>query len=103
MGYAEQPGFRAGIADPFNFFDLENDAPTKLIVNPFAVMDGTLRDYLNLDTDGSLKITKSLIDEVRAVNGTFILIWHNETLSDQKRWNGWKKLHGDILEYAFSK
>lgn len=103
MGYAEQPGFRAGTADPFNFFDLENDAPTKLIVNPFVVMDGTLRDYLNLDTDGSLKITKSLIDEVRAVNGTFVLIWHNETLSNQKRWTGWKKLHGDILEYAFSK
>ena len=103
MGYASLTGFRAGIADTFRFFDLEHDNVTNLKIHPFAVMDGTLRDYLDLNIDEAYEKTIKLIDEVRKVNGTFILLGHNETLSDEKRWTGWKALYSKILDYALDK
>ena len=63
MGFASQVGFRAGIADTFRFYDLENDMVTNLRVHPFAIMDGTMRDYLNLDVEASLRLAKKLVDE----------------------------------------
>ena len=103
MGYASLAGFRAGIADTYPFFDLEHDNVTNLNIHPFAVMDGTLRDYLDLNIEESFEKTTKLIDEVKKVNGTFILLWHNETLSDEKRWTGWKALYRKIVEYALDK
>ena len=103
MGYATLPGFRAGIADTFRFFDLEHDNVTNLNIHPFAVMDGTMRDYLELNTDESYDKVTKLIQEVKNVNGTFILLWHNETLSGEKRWEGWITLYRKILDYALDK
>ena len=102
MGYASQAGFRAGYADTFPFFDLENDTKTKLNVHPFALMDGTMRDYLDLDVRESFEKAKKLVDEVKNVNGTFILLWHNETLSGEKRWEGWITLYRKILDYILN-
>ena len=67
-----------------------------------ALMDGTMRDYLDLDVHESFDKAKKLIDEVKKVNGTFILLWHNETLSGEKRWVGWITLYRKILDYALS-
>lgn len=99
MGFASQAGFRAGIADAFRFFDLENDMATNLWVHPFALMDGTMRDYLNLDVEASLKLSKQLVDEVKAIGGTFIYLTHNEALGGEKRWVGWPKMYRELLEY----
>ena len=101
MGFASQAGFRAGIADTFRFFDLENDMATNLWVHPFALMDGTMRDYLNLDVEASLNLAKQLVDEVKAVGGTFIFLAHNETLGGEKRWVGWPEMYRKLLEYVF--
>lgn len=99
MGFASQAGFRAGIASTFRFYDLENDMVTNLRVHPFALMDGTMRDYLNLDVENSFFLAKQLVDEVRAVGGTFIYLTHNETLGGEKRWKGWPEMYRELLEY----
>ena len=98
MGYASQVGFRAGTATTFRFFDLESDMPTSLQIHPFAVMDGTLRDYLNLGVSESYKMITKVVDEVRKVKGTFIYLTHNETLGGEKRWAGWPEMYRKILE-----
>ena len=66
-------------------------------------MDGTMRDYLELNTDESYDKVTKLIQEVKNVNGTFILLWHNETLSGEKRWEGWITLYRKIIDYALDK
>jgi hypothetical protein len=99
MGFASQAGFRAGIADTFRFYDLENDMVTNLRVHPFALMDGTMRDYLNLDVEASFALAKQLVDEVKAVGGTFIYLTHNETLGGEQRWVGWPEMYRQLLEY----
>lgn len=100
MGYASHPGFRAGICDPFHFYDLDMETETMLRVHPFQVMDGTLRDYMLKTIDESQEIIREMMDEVKAVNGTFVSLWHNESLSDQKRWKGWQQVYVNMLKYA---
>jgi hypothetical protein len=100
MGFALEPGFRAGICTPFPFFDLEMDEELPLMVHPFTFMEGTFRDYKQMNAEESWPIIKQLIDEVKAVNGTFISLWHNESLSDKKRWVGWRKLYEQMYEHA---
>ncbi len=102
MGYASQPGFRAGIADWFYFYDLDLETETRLRVHPFQVMEGTLKDYLDMNREESLGIIKKLIEEVKAVNGTFISLWHNESLSNDKRWAGWHEVYAEMIRYALS-
>ena len=103
MGYPSQAGFRAGISDSFQFFDLEHDNVTSLRIHPFAVMDGTMRDYLGMNTDQAYEKVIRLIQEVKNVDGEFILLWHNHTLSDEKEWKGWLALYRRILEFAVNK
>jgi len=100
MGYASLPGFRAGICEPYHFYDLDMETETMLRIHPFQVMDGTLRDYMLKNQEESFQIVRSLIDEVKAVNGSFVSLWHNESLSNQKRWYGWQKLYVDMIKYA---
>jgi len=100
MGFAAQPGFRASICSPFNFYDLDLDTETQLRVHPFTLMEGTLRDYMELKPNEALDYIKKLIWEVKAVNGTFIPLWHNESLSNEGRWEGWQSVYEEMIREA---
>ncbi|HNR20460.1 MAG TPA: polysaccharide deacetylase family protein [Bacteroidia bacterium] len=100
MGYAGQVGFRAGTCSTFYFYDLDLEQETNLKVHPFACMDATFKYYMKTDVDKVMDIVKSLVDEVRAVNGTFISLWHNESLSESYIWKGYKNIYRELVEYA---
>lgn len=100
MGFAAKPGFRASICSTFNFYDLDLDTETNLRIHPFAFMEGTLRDYMQLETKEATQLIKSLIKEVKSVNGTFISLWHNESLSNENRWEGWQAVYEEMIQEA---
>jgi len=102
MGYASHIGFRASTCTPFYFYDLDFEIQTPLKIFPFALMDTTLNDYMKLTPKQSLGKIKELKDEVKAVNGTFITLFHNESLSDYLRWKGWKRLYESMIKIATS-
>ena len=102
MGYASNVGFRASTCTPFYFYDLDFEIQTPLKVYPFALMDTTLNDYMKLTPKQSLGRIRDLRNEVKAVNGTFITLFHNESLSDYLRWKGWKRLYESMLKIATS-
>ena len=102
MGYASNVGFRAGTCTPFYFYDLDFEIQTPLKVFPFALMDTTLNDYMKLTPRQSLGRIRDLKNEVRAVNGSFITLFHNESLSDYDRWKGWKRLYDSMIKIAIS-
>jgi len=85
MGYASYSGFRAGIASSFNFYNLKTDQETSLQVYPFMFMDTTLDDYLSLEPEAYLDAVAPMIEEVKAVRGTLIGIWHNYALADNTK------------------
>jgi hypothetical protein len=102
MGYASRVGFRAGTCTPFYFYDLDFEIQTPLKVFPFALMDTTLNDYMKLTPKQSLGKIRDLKNEVKAVNGTFITLFHNESLSNHLRWRGWRRLYESMIKIAIS-
>jgi hypothetical protein len=100
MGYASQVGFRASICTPFNFYDLDMELETKLKIHPFAVMEGTLKYSINVTPEDAMSKIKPLIDEVKAVNGEFISLFHNDTLSNKKLWIGWQQVFEEMVNYT---
>lgn len=95
MGYPDEPGFRAGIARPYYFYNVSDDVQTNLKIIPFQVMDGALYDYKKLDPDTSKEIILNLINETKKVGGLFVSIWHNTSLLDNEEWKGWR----EVFEY----
>lgn len=100
MGYALQVGFRASICTPFYFYDLDNEQITSLRIHPFAVMDATLKYYMKVRPDQAMSYILPLIKEVKNVNGDFISLWHNESLSENKLWSGWRDVYREMVEAA---
>jgi len=97
MGYAMHYGFRASTCTPFYFYDLDFEIQTPLKVFPFAVMDTTLKDYLNFTPKKSFNTIMHLAKEVKKVDGSLITIFHNESVSGSGRWRGWGRLYESLL------
>lgn len=98
MGYPDEPGFRAGIAGPFMFYDLEEEKTSGLKVVPFQVMDATLYQYRQLDPDLAEELILKLISETRKAGGLFVSLWHNTSLQDKPEWQGWRRLFEKMLK-----
>ncbi|MEN8118465.1 MAG: polysaccharide deacetylase family protein [Bacteroidota bacterium] len=101
MGYSAQTGFRAGICTPYYFYDLKHETTTNLLIVPFQVMDGTLRLYMQLTPEQALEDIKNLMQEVKNVGGTFVSIWHNETVNDTGQWQGYREVFEKMNNLGF--
>ena len=98
MGFASHYGFRAGTCTPFYFYDLDYEIQTPVKVFPFAVMDGTLKDYLGMSTKKSFDVIDKLAAEVKAVDGYMITLFHNESISGTGRWRGWDNRYYEMIK-----
>ena len=100
MGFADAPGFRASMATPFPWYNLEKERMESLKVFPFAAMDVTLRQYQRLAPEQAFLQLCRLSDTVRKVGGDFITLWHNSSFSVHHGWCGWREVYEKIVSYA---
>lgn len=100
MGFAQEIGFRAGTCTPFLFYDLDLDTETKLRIHPFQVMEASLKYYMKIQPNDAVKLVKPIIEEIKKVDGTFVTLWHNETLSENELWKGWRNVYEDVVKEA---
>jgi len=98
MGYAEECGFRASICTSYPFYDIDTETVTKLKIVPFAFMDATFQYYKSKNIKEITQEVYQLLNEVKNVNGTFVTIWHNDSLSDKGIWKGWRVVYENILK-----
>jgi len=98
MGFANMPGFRAGTCKPFYFYDLKNERSTGLKIFPVTLMEGAYIDYQALPPSQALQNIFELTEAVKNVNGTFISIWHNHTLSETDEFRDWKEVHDQMIQ-----
>lgn len=98
LGYANYPGFRSGLCRQYPAFDLKQDKVLQLTIHPVTVMDSSLKSYMGLSPEEGVDLVKKLNEEVRAVEGQMITLFHNTSVSDYREWKGWKKAYVDIVE-----
>lgn len=96
MGNIREAGFRAGIARPFNFYDLALEKVSSLLIIPYQFMDITFQKYKRYEPGEALESIKKLIQGTKEVGGLFVSIWHNTSLTNMGEWEGWK----EIFEYT---
>ena len=96
MGYINELGFRAGTCTPFQFYDLDYEIQTPLQINPYHCLDSALLKHQSL-LDKTETLQK-LIQQVKAVNGTFTPIFHNYAFSNIGKWKDFKTVFNLILE-----
>ncbi len=85
LGYAERPGFRCGTCHPYRLYDNIADKPTDIVEHPLVVMDGSIVDYLKMKPQEGLRLATSLRQRCEAVEGDFIILWHNHFCCRQYR------------------
>ena len=97
MGYADQPGFRAGTAFSFPWYDLRADQVTDLRLFPFQVMDGTLNRYLKLTPAEARSVIRQIRQAMADTGGSFTYLAHNNSWSGMDRdWQGWPPVFQEI-------
>lgn len=92
MGFADEPGYRAGTSQPFFWYNLSDEKETNLRVFPFVMMDATLKRYLGLTPEKALAYSQKIYDSLKSTGGNFTLLWHNESVNDYWKWKGWQKV-----------
>lgn len=98
MGFASQIGFRAGICTSYPFFNLTENKKEDLLIFPFQIMDGTLNEYLQLSPKEAISEIENIVLEIKKVNGLFISLWHNSSLSETTHWKNWSVVFEKLLE-----
>lgn len=99
VGFAEAPGFRAGIAQPFRPWSLEQDRPLDLVEIPLALMDVTFSEnrYLGLPAREAERRLLGLVRWAAARGGGFAVLWHADRF-DPGTSRGWDRLYFRLLE-----
>ncbi|MFA9390761.1 MAG: polysaccharide deacetylase family protein [Prolixibacteraceae bacterium] len=100
MCFPSRPGFRASIANSFYFFDVLKNETTTFKVHPFQVMDATLLHYRGMGVAEASRKIEQLMRETAKVGGTFVSLWHNESLSDEGYWKGWRNVYTEMTRLA---
>ncbi|MFT3886337.1 MAG: polysaccharide deacetylase family protein [Flavobacteriales bacterium] len=100
LGFSDRIGFRRGTCTPFPWYDLERDEETSLMCWPFAAMDTALRDHAGLDAAAAARAMTRSSDVVRAVQGTFVSVWHDRCLSGHGPYMGWPEAMEEVVQQA---
>lgn len=93
MGYGTINGFRASVASPYYWYDLEHEMATPLMVYPFCFMDANSYFEQRHMPGQAYQELMQLYDSVKKVQGMFISIWHNNLLGTDPRYREWRDLY----------
>jgi len=92
MGYGTINGFRASVCSSFNWYDLEKDQSTSLLIYPFCFMDANSFFEQKHKPEQAYRELIQLYDQVKKMNGVLITIWHNAILGTDPMYKGWREL-----------
>lgn len=82
MGFASSPGFRAGTAYPFTWYDFAQEKSTALLFVPFCAMDGAYFIYKQHTPEEAMTSLLNLAAEIKKTGGNFVTVFHERTFSN---------------------
>ena len=100
MGYGSINGFRASVASPFFWYDLEKVEQTDLLLHPFCHMEANSFYEQKVSSQQALEEMLHYLNEVKKVNGTLITLWHNTFLGTDPFFAGWREIYQQFIKEA---
>ena len=97
MGYGSINGFRASIASPFYWFNLEAEKITSLRLQPFCFMDANSFYEQQLNAEQAYDEMNHYLAVCKKVSGAFISIFHNNFLGTDKQFEGWREMYAKFI------
>lgn len=93
MGYPTINGFRASVAFPFYWYDLEKEEQSELLVHPFCFMDANSHFELHHTPQQALEEMLQFYEAVKKVSGVLCTLWHNTFLGTDPLFKGWREVY----------
>jgi hypothetical protein len=103
MGYGSINGFRASVASPFYWYDLDKETQTSLLLYPFCFMDANSFYEQKQTAEQTAQELRHYYEVVKKTNGTLITLWHNNFFGSDERFKGWKEVYEEFLKKALNK
>lgn len=97
MGYGSINGFRASVASPFYWYDLEQETCTKLLLFPFCFMEANSFYEQKFSTQQAFSELKHYYNIIKTIHGLMITIWHNNFLGTGKQFAGWREIYENFV------
>lgn len=97
MGYGSINGFRASVAAPFYWYDLEKEEETSLLLHPFCFMDANSHYEQKQTPEEALRDMKAFHHILQHSGGQMIIIFHNNFLGSGTEFLGWKEMYQDFF------
>lgn len=100
MGYGSINGFRASVASPFYWYDLEKEQQSNLLLFPFCYMEANSFYEQKFSAGQALEEMRHYYNVAKSVNGYFIMIWHNSFLGTDRLYKGWRGIYEQFIKEA---
>ncbi len=101
MGYGSINGFRASVASPFHWYDVEQDTQTNLLVNPYCFMEANSFFEQHYSAAQAATELQQYHDVLKSTGGRLITIFHNHFVTEQPQWIDWRNMYATFLEKNF--
>lgn len=101
MGYGSINGFRASIASPYYWYDLEKEEKTQLLLRPYCYMEANSFFEQKYTAEKAAVELQQYHDVVKKVGGQLITLFHNHFVTGQPQWLPWRNMYGDFLRCNF--
>lgn len=92
MGYGSINGFRASVCSSFNWYDLEKEETTSLMLFPFCFMDANAYYEQKNTPQQAYNELIQYYELTKSLKGVFISIWHNSILGTSPGFKGWRNM-----------
>jgi hypothetical protein len=99
LGFADDVGFRGGLARPFRPFDLIARRRLDLWELPLVVMDQTFRTYLGVPVDRVWDRIRPTLEQVKAHRGAAAILWHNTFFAGYK-FAGYERVYAELMDWV---
>jgi hypothetical protein len=100
MGYGTINGFRASIASPFPWYDLQKEEQTKLLLYPFCFMEANSFFEQKFSPAQAFEELSHYYQVINSVQGTLVTVWHNTFLGTSPLFKGWKEVYENFVKLA---
>ena len=97
MGYGSINGFRASVASPFYWYDLEKEDETTLLLVPFCFMEANSFYEQKFTATQALDELRHYYKAIKNVNGLMVTLWHNTFLGTDPSFAGWRNVYEQFI------